>query len=179
MSNPIHKSKNCRHFLLYVLICNSFGHLQLIETVIHHRVYTMHVQPYTICMRVNLWWHDCCISSKVLSLSFIQNHTVERMWPEVNNRVNYPLKTALVGMTNAETLDMEDSISKYCVSKVTCQLAHIGIIRMVASWNAHRIPGKEKDAQYFHTQQKMTLFLSQWMPQKNASAIFSLFGGIF
>ncbi|XP_067098565.1 uncharacterized protein [Osmerus mordax] len=71
-----------------------------------------------------------------------RNHTVERMWPEVNNRVNYPLKTALVGMTNAEILDMEDSISKYCVSKLTCQLAQIGITRIVASWNAHRIPRK-------------------------------------
>ena len=109
LSNPIHKSKNCRHFFKFVLICNCFGHLHLSETVIHHRVYTMHVQPYTICMRVNLWWHDCCFSRKVLSFSFIQNHTVERMWPEVNKRVTYPLKTALVGMANAETLDMEDS----------------------------------------------------------------------
>ncbi|XP_030607636.1 uncharacterized protein LOC115795729 isoform X2 [Archocentrus centrarchus] len=71
-----------------------------------------------------------------------RNHVIERMWSEVNARVNYPLKTALVQLVDMEELDMEDSTSKYCVSNLTCQMARIGITNVVEAWNAHRIPGK-------------------------------------
>nr|XP_046256591.1 uncharacterized protein LOC124065345 isoform X1 [Scatophagus argus] len=71
-----------------------------------------------------------------------KNHTVERMWVEINNRVNYPLKEALMQLQDQEVLDMDDNVTRYCTSNLTAELCKIGLTRAVLAWNAHRIPSK-------------------------------------
>ena len=41
---------------------------------------------------------------------------IERMWVEVNARVNYPIKRALQEMSDSGELDMDNEVHKYCTS---------------------------------------------------------------
>lgn len=41
---------------------------------------------------------------------------IERLWVEVNTRVNYPVKKVLIEMENAGDINMGDDLHKYCVS---------------------------------------------------------------
>ena len=61
---------------------------------------------------------------------------------EVNTRVNYPIKTALVEFENNSVFDMENEIDKFCASWVSCQVASFGLQVCIRSWNSHPMSGK-------------------------------------
>ncbi|XP_048064222.1 uncharacterized protein LOC125278871 isoform X1 [Megalobrama amblycephala] len=85
-----------------------------------------------------------------------RNHTVERMWPEINNRVNYPLKEALIQLQDQEAIDMEDSLTRFCTSNLSGQMCQIGINRFVHSCNAQRTPR-------YVTLCELDLFIMRWI----------------
>ena len=66
---------------------------------------------------------------------------IERLWVEVNNRVNYPIKQVLIEMDNRSDINMGDSLCKFCVSWFSIQVAMVGVNLFVQSWNSHPIPG--------------------------------------
>ena len=70
-----------------------------------------------------------------------QNHRVERMWPEVNQRINYPVKRVLVEMESNGEIDMADPIVKFCVSWTTITVIQPAVLTFVNAWNSHTIPG--------------------------------------
>ena len=70
-----------------------------------------------------------------------QNLPIERFWPEINIRVNYPSKKALVALDNNQIIDMSYEIQKFCISFVACAAANHGLKIVIMSWNAHTIPG--------------------------------------
>ncbi|XP_064383624.1 uncharacterized protein LOC135351363 isoform X2 [Halichondria panicea] len=72
-----------------------------------------------------------------------ENHTVERIWVEVNSRINYPLKRHLISMEATNLINMSDETTKFCVSFVTCNVAYHGLSLFVAAWNHHSIPDGE------------------------------------
>lgn len=65
----------------------------------------------------------------------VYNYMIERLWVEVNRRVNYPVKRILVEMESAGDL------MKHCVSWFTIEVLSVGIQLFVQSWNNHPIPG--------------------------------------
>lgn len=66
---------------------------------------------------------------------------VERIWVEVNARVNYPIKCVLIDMMESGDFSLEDDQDKFCVSWFAIQVAAVGVELFVASWNEHPIPG--------------------------------------
>ena len=39
-----------------------------------------------------------------------QNYVAERMWPEINQRINYPIKRVLVALQAREAFDFDDAV---------------------------------------------------------------------
>ena len=44
----------------------------------------------------------------------MQNHCVERMWVEINARVNYPLKACLIEMQERNEINMDCDHERFC-----------------------------------------------------------------
>ena len=66
------------------------------------------------------------------------------IWVEINKRVNYPIKNALISMENEGLIATEcqrDPVDCFCVSWVTLQVAHEGVQLAIAAWNSHSVPG--------------------------------------
>ena len=70
-----------------------------------------------------------------------ENYTIERFWPEMNSRVNYPIKRAMIYISEENQYDMSDPVIKYCFSFITSYIASDAAQHLVTSWNHHRVPG--------------------------------------
>ena len=63
------------------------------------------------------------------------------MWPEINQRINYPIKCVIVVLQAREAFDFDDAVTKFCVSWLTMYTCHDPLQQLVDSWNFYRIPG--------------------------------------
>ena len=77
----------------------------------------------------------------VMQSSSTNNHRVERLWVEVNQRVNYPVKRILVALEANGSIDLSNEVVKFCVSYTTIRLLEEALLLFIESWNNHRIPG--------------------------------------
>ena len=68
---------------------------------------------------------------------------------EVNARVNYPIKNALLRMEENNLIDMEFENAKHCVSAVTLIVARVGMQKVVQSWNNQTVPGNRSVTNFF------------------------------
>jgi len=46
------------------------------------------------------------------------NNVIERFWPELNSRVNYPIKRAFISIRETFDYDLSDPVMKFSVSRV-------------------------------------------------------------
>ena len=70
-----------------------------------------------------------------------KNYVAERFWPEVNMRINYPLKRAMNHIVENRDLDISDEILKFCFSWVMLYSSGDAVSHLLNSWNHHRVPG--------------------------------------
>ena len=63
------------------------------------------------------------------------------MWPQINSRVNYPLKRVLYQLMEQNVISMTTLTEKFCVSFIVVNTAAIGMARFVSAWNSHFIAG--------------------------------------
>ena len=71
-----------------------------------------------------------------------RQHRAEILWPEVNSRVNYPIKAVLVRMEAEELIDMRNDLHKFSVSWVTIHVVASPVVAFINAWNSHTIPGR-------------------------------------
>ena len=70
------------------------------------------------------------------------NLVIERLWPEINMRVNCPIKTALNSMVAEDLVSMDNEDDMFTVSTVAMAAASFGSSKFVEAWNEHPLPGK-------------------------------------
>ena len=71
------------------------------------------------------------------------NHVVERFWPQVNSRVNYPIKKILSKIVDEYHYDLSNPFIKRKLSFICCNLARGLFQHLVQSWHYHRVPGPD------------------------------------
>lgn len=72
---------------------------------------------------------------------FFQNMPVERQWVDLNSRVFYPIKRCLIEMEEQSEINLEQSMTKYATSAVSCSLVNIGVQRYIACHNNQHVQG--------------------------------------
>lgn len=70
------------------------------------------------------------------------NNKIERYWPEINSKINYPIKEQLVKMQEDGDIDISQRSVRSAVSFFICQVANVAIERNTQAHNNHRIAGK-------------------------------------
>ena len=91
------------------------------------------------------YWHICGRSPTGLRIyrppPMKMNHCVERMWVEVNGRVNYPLKECLISLEERRDIDLDCPHQKFLIFWFTIRVSNIGTTLAIPAWNEHPIPG--------------------------------------
>lgn len=71
----------------------------------------------------------------------LQNTVIERIRPEVNHRVNYPLKQVVIRIKEQGRINVDDRTTTFCVSFILVHVAGYGVSVFSQAWNMHFISG--------------------------------------
>lgn len=110
--------------------CTSRNHWHTLDiTPCVPLTFRVHLNRYTIVLMISILHVIFSILSK--------NHIAERVWVEVNARVNYPVKACLIALQEAGDINMDCPHEKYCISWFTVRVCAVGASMVVNAWN-HR-----------------------------------------
>ncbi len=70
-----------------------------------------------------------------------KNYIIERFWPELNSRVNYPVKRAMIAVSINGNYDMDDQIIRFVFSYLSMYVVQDAATHLIDSYNHHRVPG--------------------------------------
>ena len=62
-----------------------------------------------------------------------ENNAIERFWPEMNSRVNYPIKRAMIRICEEKDLDTSEPVLKYCFSWISIYVATAAAEHLIKS----------------------------------------------
>ena len=102
-----------------------------------------HGQEFSLCMFVKdlLKNYRQSTEKELWKQTTSTQNVIERFWPELNSRVNYPIKRPLISIIEENDYSMSDPVLKYCVWWITNYICQDATQHLVKSWNHHRIPG--------------------------------------
>ena len=127
-----------------------YDHLFRLLLRLWNQVWTDHGTEFSLIAKAQLCLSISCQNQSrqpILQSVSRQNHYAERIiWPEINQRINYPIKCVLVDMENNDEINMGEEVTKFCVSWVTIKVIEVAILTFVHAWNSrnsHRIPGPQ------------------------------------
>ena len=72
---------------------------------------------------------------------WLQNTVIERIWPEVNHRVNYPLKQVVIRMEEQGRINVDDRTTKFYVSFILVHVAGYSVSVFTQAWIMYYISG--------------------------------------
>ena len=100
-----------KEWILTLFIQELLAHLRIDLSRAPH-VQTTSKQASFIVIRYMCAYHQC----PFINLNINQNHRVERIWVEINGRLNYPLKACLIEMQARNDMDLDSDHGKFCIS---------------------------------------------------------------
>ena len=124
-----------KEWLLWLYIQESLAHLRYrAEKPSHRQTTSTLVIMHTYTLHEDYFFFPSQYS--------MQNHTIERCWPEVSHHVNYQIKSCLIQMQERGEFHLDSTMHKYCVPWIKLHASVVGIRQYTASWNCHYIPGE-------------------------------------
>ena len=105
------------------------------------------------------------------------NNIIERMWVEVNSRVNYPIKSVLSQFVQNGNIDMSLDEVKFAVSWVTCRVSSIGLKLFAQAWNHHLVPKKGRPIDLMKSNNKAMRIQNLMTKEEAAEHYTAITGG--
>lgn len=117
----------------------------LLEYGLWNQLRVDHGQEFVLCLFVQdllKSYRFCQDKTPWRQTTSTENNTIERFWPELNSRVNYPIKRAFNSIRGNFDYDLANPTMKFTFSWVARYIAADAADHLIKSRNFHRVEGR-------------------------------------